>query len=296
MTRPDRRLFLAGCLLMLGAPGAWGKTLDALGRPVEARPEGSILSLGADITEIIAALGAGKRIVARDRSSTYPPEMAALPSVGQRRALSSEGVMSVRADLIIAAEDIGPPEVLDFLLGQSVPMVLVPHEFSLPGIVAKITIIAAATGRETEGRALSDRITEEYHAAEALSHGIPDEERRRAAFFHGLTSFSAAGSGTAAGEILRAAGARNIFADYNGYLPASPELILARDPEVLVLMPDGSGGPTPEHVFAMPAFATTTAARTGGLIVLDDNLMIGFGPRTAAQIGKLARLLYPDIL
>lgn len=293
MTRPDRRLFLAGCLLMLGAQSVSGKVLDALGQAVDARPEGRILSLGPDITEIIAALGAGDRIVARDRASTWPAQMAALPSVGPRRKLSPEGVMSVQADLIIAAEDIGPPEVLEFLRHQPIPLVLVPRDFSLDGILTKIAIIAAALDRQGEGRDLSARIAAEYRAAEARSRDIPDDARRRAVFFHGLTSFSAAGSDTAAGEILRAAGARNIFADHSGYLSASPELILERDPQVVVLMPDGKGGPTPEHVFAIPAFAGTEAARTGGLIVLDDNLMIGFGPRTAAQIGKLARLLYP---
>ena len=245
MTRPDRRLFLAGCLLILGAQTVSGKVLDALGRPVDARPEGRILSLGPDITEIIAA------------------------------------------------EDIGPPEVLEFLRHQPIPLVLVPRDFSLDGIVTKIAIIAAALDRQSEGRDLSARIAAEYRAAEARSRDIPDDARRRAVFFHGLASFSAAGSDTAAGEILRAAGARNIFADHSGYLSASPELILERDPQVVVLMPDGKGGPTPEHVFAIPAFAGTEAAHTGGLIVLDDNLMIGFGPRTAAQIGKLARLLYP---
>ena len=52
-----------------------------------------IVSLNGDITETIFALGAGDRVVARDLTTTYPPEAEALPDVGLYRTLTAEPVM-----------------------------------------------------------------------------------------------------------------------------------------------------------------------------------------------------------
>ena len=55
-----------------------------------------LVSLSKQYSEIIYALGAQKDLVAVDLSSTYPPEIKSLPTVGYHRALSAEGILSVR--------------------------------------------------------------------------------------------------------------------------------------------------------------------------------------------------------
>lgn len=269
--------------------------LDAWGQPVTRLAAKRIISLGADVTEILATLGAADRIVARDRASRWPETVLPLPDLGYRRTLSAEGVVALDGDLILAGEDIGPPEAVDVLRATGLPILAVPHDPSLNGIQRKIAVIAAVLGEEAAGKALSAQVAADYKAAEAVSATLPPEARIRAVFFHGLLKLSAAGSGTAAGEILRAAGAQNVFADHTGYLQASPELLLMRDPEVIVMMPDGKGGPNAADVLAHPALAATTAAKNGAFLLIEDNLMIGFGPRTAGQIRRLALRLYPEL-
>lgn len=268
---------------------------DAWGQNVQPLPARRIVSLGADVTEIIALLGEADRIIARDRSSRWPEAMQALPDLGYRRSLSAEGLVSIDSDLILAREDIGPPEVVDVLRATGISIYTVPHDASLHGIKRKIEVIAAALDKQSLGAKLSAKVAEEYHAAEALSANVPLEDRKRVVFFHGLLKLSAAGSGTAAGEILRAAGAQNVFADHEGYLQASPEMVLSRDPEIIVMMPDSKGGPLPSEVFANKALAETTAAKNGALLLIEDNLMIGFGPSTAGQINRLAHRIYPNL-
>ncbi|MFN3526528.1 MAG: hemin ABC transporter substrate-binding protein, partial [Paracoccus sp. (in: a-proteobacteria)] len=51
-----------------------------------------VLALGGAVTEIVFALGQGERLVARDTTSSFPPEVTDLPDVGYVRALSPEGV------------------------------------------------------------------------------------------------------------------------------------------------------------------------------------------------------------
>ena len=74
-----------------------GAALCAL--PAFATGEARLLSIGGSVTEIVHALGQGDRLVARDTTSTYPPEVTDLPDVGYARALSPEGVLSVDPSL-----------------------------------------------------------------------------------------------------------------------------------------------------------------------------------------------------
>ncbi|MFZ5672625.1 MAG: heme/hemin ABC transporter substrate-binding protein [Pseudomonadota bacterium] len=268
---------------------------DAAGRAVDPGKAQRILSLGPDVTEIIYALGAGDRVVGVDRGSRYPEATIAKPNVGYRRQLSAEGVLALGPDLIIASEDIGPPPVVDVLKTTAVPLLLVPEDNSLAGIEKKIALIAAALKREEQGRDLARTVRADFIQAATLTAAIPPERRKKVVFFHGITRLSAAGAGTAADAVIHYAGGVNPLGGMKGYKAASEEFLLKAAPEVVLLMSDGKGGPTPDLVFANPALEQTPAARDRALIVLDGPYMIGFGPRTAAAVRDLAKALYPEI-
>ncbi|MDI6027323.1 ABC transporter substrate-binding protein [Corticibacterium sp. UT-5YL-CI-8] len=255
-----------------------------------------IVSLGPDVTEIAMALGAADRIVAVDRSSRYPEAAAAKSNVGYRRALSAEGIVALNPDLILAAEDIGPPEAVDILKGLSVPMLFVPEGNSGEGIVRKIEIIAEILGEEEKGKQLAATVLADFREAADLGASIPESERRKVVFFHGLARLTGAGSDTSADAIIRYAGGINPLAEYSGYKAVSEEKLLEVGPDVVLMMPDAAGGPKPEDVFAIPALATTPAGKNKALVVLQGPYMLGFGPRTAEAIRDLARALYPDRL
>ena len=69
-----------------------------------------ILTIGGDVTEIVYALGAQARLVGVDSTSQFPAEaLRDKKSVGYMRALSSEGVISVNATLVLASDARGRP-------------------------------------------------------------------------------------------------------------------------------------------------------------------------------------------
>ena len=72
--------------------------------------------------EIIWALGAQDRVVGVDYSSTYPPEVKKVQTVGYHRALSAEGILSLHPTAIIHDNNIGPPQVVEQLKGLNIPM------------------------------------------------------------------------------------------------------------------------------------------------------------------------------
>lgn len=269
---------------------------DALGRDVAIVSAERIVTLGPDVTEIAFALGAGDRIVGRDRGSRYPEAADQKPNLGYRRSLSAEGLLALRPDLIVAAEDIGPPEVVDILKTLSISVVFVPEDNSLEGIRRKIDLIAATLDREAEGEALARTVSEDFEAAAGLAKRVPESARKKVLFFHGLVRLTAAGANTAADSIIRHAGGINPFDRVNGYKAVAEEVLLDIAPDTILMMGDGKGGPTPEEVFSVPALRNTPAAANRSLIVLDGPYMLGFGPRTANAIRDLAGALYPEYL
>jgi iron complex transport system substrate-binding protein len=270
--------------------------IDAFDREVKIVSPGRIVTLGPDVTEIAFALGVGDSIVGLDRSSKYPADAGTKPDVGYRRALSAEGVLALRPDLILAAEDVGPPEVVDILKSLSIAVVFVPEDNSLAGIRRKIALIAATLDRDAEGRQLSQSVSADFEAATRLAERVPEHARKKVLFFHGLARLTAAGDGTAADAIIGYAGAANPFTGVKGYKAVSEEVLLDMAPDTILMMGNGSGGPTPEEVFAVPALRMTPAAANRSLIVLDGPYMLGFGPRTAGAIRDLANALYPGFL
>jgi len=298
--RPGKLAALLLLSLSLLAPScgfkalAAGTVVDALGRTVAPGPATRILTLGSDVTEIVHALGAGERIVGVDRGSKYPPSVARKPNVGYRRQLSVEGLVGLRPDLILAAEDSGPAEAVEVLKSLSIPIVFIPEDNSGQGIERKITLIAATLGAEDRGRELAGEVLSSFQTAADLASKIAPERRKKVVFFHGLVRLSAAGAGTSADAIIRYAGGINPMAVVDGYKAASEEKLVEMAPDVILMMSDGKGGPMPEQVFGNRALSATPAAKTKALIVLDGAYIIGFGPRTADAIRDLAQALYPE--
>ena len=81
--------------------------LVAAALPARAQAQ-RVVSVGSALTEIIYALGAEKMLVGVDTTSLYPAAARSLPQVGYMRALSAEGVLSLRPSLVIATTAAGP--------------------------------------------------------------------------------------------------------------------------------------------------------------------------------------------
>src|SRR3954462_3166269 len=72
--------------------------------------------------EIIWALGAQDRVVGVDLSSTYPPEVKNVQTVGYHRALSAEGILSLPPTTILPDGNIGPPQVVEQIKQLNIPV------------------------------------------------------------------------------------------------------------------------------------------------------------------------------
>jgi iron complex transport system substrate-binding protein len=265
--------------------------------PARAADATRIVSVGGAVTEILYALGLDANIVGIDSTSLYPPRAAReKPSVGYMRQLSAEGVLGLRPSLILVIAGAGPQDTLAVLEAAKVPLVTVPDIYSEAGIVAKVTLIAQATGAGARAPCIVDAVHADFAALDRIKAGIARKKRVLfvLSFVNGRALVS--GGGTAADGIIRLAGAVNAIDDYAGYKPISDEAIIAARPDVILTMQrNGPGVVSADDVFTRAAFAATPAAAQRAFVSMEGLYLLGFGPRTARAARDLAATLYPEL-
>lgn len=269
-------------------------TLAFLSAPAMAEPPQRILSLGGSITEIVAALGAADRLVGRDSTSTFPPQVQALPDLGYFRALSPEGILSLSPDLILTESGAGPQETLDILQAAGIPLVAAPDDTSPEGLATKIETVAVALDLPEAGRTLAAEVTRGLDAAKARAATITD--RKRVLFILSLEGgrVMAGGAGSTADSMIRLAGGTNAATGFGGYKQITDEAALAAAPDVILLMQaEGDRTLTDADILSHPALSRTPAAAKGAILRMDGLLLLGFGPRTPQAAADLHALLYP---
>lgn len=262
--------------------------------PAHAGDGERVLSLGGSVTEIVAALGAADRLVGRDTTSTFPPEVASLPDVGYFRALSPEGVLSLAPDLILTEAGAGPQETLDVLQAAGVPMIAAPDDTTPDGLVTKIRTVADALDLRDEGDALATRVAQGLAEAKARAAQVP--EPRRVLFILSLEGgrVMTGGEGSTADSMIRLAGGTNAATGFAGYRQITDEAVLTAAPDaILVMDAEGDRTITDGDILSHPALAQTPAARAGAILRMDGLLLLGFGPRTPQAAAQLFDKLYP---
>ncbi|MCH2165299.1 MAG: ABC transporter substrate-binding protein [Marinovum sp.] len=256
--------------------------------------DSKIMSLGISVTETVYALNQQHRLVGRDTSSTYPPDVLEVKDVGYIRALAPEGVLSVAPDLIIAEEGAGPRETLDILKDASVEYVEVPNEPTASGIVEQILIVGRALGVEGDAQALADDVAARLADAIAAADAQP-QNRKRVLFVLSTRGgkITAGGAGTSADGIIAMAGGVNAIGDVEGWKQLADEAVAVAAPDVILMMDRGGDhGIDNEGLFNMPSIMTTPAAQSKSVIRMNPQLLLGFGPRTPDAVEKLSEALY----
>lgn len=249
---------------------------------------------GGSLTEIIYFLGAEERLVAVDTTSNFPAAARKLPSIGYVRALSTEGLLSLKPTLVLGEHDMGPPHVPTALAATGLPLVRVAEVPTAAGIVAKVRCVAAVLGLAEHGEALIEMhlapVVEALEALPPSGASMPV----RAVVLLGVRDGSpiGAGAGTSAHGLLEMAGAVNALTNFHGWKPVSVEA-LANAKADFVVMPQRGAAAIGGVVQALhhPAVAPLVAGRADRLIVMDGMELLGFGPRTLDAALRLAELL-----
>jgi iron complex transport system substrate-binding protein len=286
--------FLAGLSLALPstADAQSGSAIEASAPHEPAR----IVAAGGVITEIIYALGRSDLIVGVDSTSKFPESaLKDKPSVGYVRALSSEGLLSLKPTEVIAIDSAGPPDVLKAIGDAGVKVSLIREVATPAGIAAKISEVATLVGEAGKGAALASATQEQFKSLDTLRAKI--ETPRRALFILSFQNGRAmvGGRGTPADGIITLAGLKNATSAIEGWKPISDEALIEAAPDIIIAMKHGLQTVTLDSILTVPAFAATPAAKSRSVLIFDGEYLLGFGPRTPRAARDLLFAAYPSL-
>jgi iron complex transport system substrate-binding protein len=254
-----------------------------------------IVCLSKQYNEIIFALGAEKDLVAVDLSSTYPPEIKKLPTVGYHRALSAEGITSVNPTIVIHDNNVGPEPVMHQLEQLKIPMkVFESKGDDLEGAKALITEMGQYFHREEAAEALNKKLQADMD--KALAQAKTYAEKVKVVVIHygraNNVYLTLTKNSTGAKMVEWAGGEIPVDGD-RGMQQLSAELIAQADPDVVLLTDFGYDRlGTPEQINTLPGIAGTKAAKNGKIYRVEEHDMVYIGPRTGENVLKLQELIH----
>lgn len=299
MRRHFRRSLPVATLFLVALPlslllGGCGR--EAAPAPAAAESAPRLVVIAKDYNEFIWALGAQQNVVGVDLSSTYPPEVSKVTSVGYHRALTAEGILSVKPTLILHDGNIGPPEVLEQLQKLGIPMRQFENKNdSIAGAEALIREIGAEFGKKERAEELCAKLEQDLAAARA--EAVKYQEHPRVVIIHfGRASnvYLTMNGESVAGKMIEMAGGTMALQGKGMGRLTSPEVVAKADPEVILLTDYGFDRlGTEEKILELPGVAETTAARNHHLFRVEEHDLAYFGPRSGENVLALARLIHP---
>lgn len=256
------------------------------------------VSVGGAVSEWISALGGESKLVGVDSTSQQPESLRALPSIGYQRQLSAEGVLSLRPQILVGTEEMGPPPVLAQIRSAGVQVELFSATPDLPALQGNLRHLGQLLGAEAEAARLFDRYQKQLTQQQAR---VTEAQRKQKAPGVLLLVGSSggkplvAGKGTSADWLLQQAGGHNL-ATHSGYKSFSVESLASLNPEVLVFADRALSGEEARAALFRenPILSSTRAARDGRVMELDPTLLVGgLGPRLPQSLATLTAGFYP---
>jgi iron complex transport system substrate-binding protein len=293
MERPAILLLLA-CACVLTGCGRFAK------KPAAQAGSERIVCIGEDYNEMIYALGAEANLVGVDYSSTYPPQVRNLPTVGYHRALSAEGILSLHPTLIIHDNNIGPDNVVRHLQALSVPMkTFSAKNDSVDGTKALMLEMGGFFHKEQRAKELCARMDQEMATAAAaiakykIAPRVAIIHFGRASNVYLLVGNGGGGDASTAGKMVELAGGKMALDKPGMERMASPEIIARSNPQVILMTEYGFDRlGSMEQMKKLPGVAETDAAKKDRIYRVPEHELMYFGPGTGDSIIKLAQLIH----
>lgn len=252
--------------------------------PLLAETNQRIISVNGTITEMIYALNLESQLVAVDSTSYFPKQATSLPNVGYQRTLTTEGILNLKPTQIVGLESAGPPATIQNLKDAGVPLQLFPDEFKLETPTNRLLGIGKLFGKEKEAAALAKTIKEQLQKLKISKTNI------KVLFIYSRNPSSVfiSGTGTAAHAMIELSGAKNAVSEFSEYKSLTSEALVKANPDI-ILMPEksASGFGGEKAIWDINGMEFTRAGKEKNLILVDDLLLLGFGPRLPLALKTL---------
>lgn len=256
------------------------------------------VSAGGAMTEWVVTLGGESKLVGVDTTSLHPDSLKSLPSIGYQRQLSAEGILSLRPNILVGSDEMGPPPVLEQLRAAGVQVEVLSAQADLPTLKSNVQRLGKLLGEEDKAGQLVDDFQQQLDRQQAWVSAAQQQHSVPGVLLmvgHAGSKPLVAGKDTVGDWLITQAGGRNL-ATHSGYKVFSVEAMAGLNPEVLIFADRALHGDAAQQALLKenPILASTQAAHGKRLIEVDPTLLVGgLGPRLPQSMEQLSHALYP---
>ncbi len=268
---------------------SWLTIIDGSGREVKLKkPPERIISVASSATETLFAIGAGDKVVGRDKYSDYPEEVKNLPDVGSGSSLNIEKVIGLDPDLVFLWWY--NKEAIANLENKGITVVAINPK-SVDDVTDTIKLIGMCVDRREDSENLVSFMHKQIDRIRAKF--LESNTTKMPLVYYELTTpMKTCGRGTFTNELIFLAGGINIAAGESIRYPIlSSEYIIDKNPDVIVIVSDGS---SIEEVKKRDGWSEINAVKNNRIYTIDTNL-VTCNPRIVQGLEQFARWFHPEI-
>jgi iron complex transport system substrate-binding protein len=254
-------------------------------------PSLRVISLIPSATETLIALGATKQIVGRTRYDVAP-EVMSLPSVGGGIDPSTESIIGLHPDLVIAWASDKRQAVREKLVSLGVPVFILRTE-DTTDIFRGIASIGHLTGHDSAATAI---VASMHASLDSIEKSVANVPSRKMMYVEFPEPPMTAGSKTFIGQMIRIAGGNSIFADMDQLWPnVSMEEIVRRDPDMLVVPVGEFKQNALERFRLMAGWRDLRAVKAGNVVSVPADLLSRPSPSIVEATRTLRKAMHPEV-
>lgn len=256
-----------------------------------------IVTVGGSVTEWVVALEGDSKLVGVDTTSLYPKQVTQLPKVGYQRQLSAEGIASLKPDVLLGSNEMGPAIVLEQLKSLGIEIKILSSKADLLTVRENLLTLGNLLDKESQANELFDSYQAKLDLlTQQVLKAQQSQPKPRVLLAVGFAgSLLVSGKETSANWLIEQAGGINVVS-FNGYKTISNETLVALNPDVIIIANTGrltDKDLVGDLVKANPSLKLIKAVQHNRLVMLDASLLVaGLGPRIPDAVKQLIRVFY----
>ncbi len=292
--RNYRRQRLAFLTLLLAWSGLFGamplQVVDDQGRLLQLiQPAQRIVSLSPHATELIFAAGAGDKLAGVSAFSDFPPQVKALPRIGDAAHLDRESLLQLRPDLVVAWPSGNQATDIAWLKELGIPLYLSEPD-RLEAIAENILELGILAGSTKQAEAAANNFL-----AGLRSLKVTAKEQSVLRVFVQIwpQPLITVGGKHLISQVLSLCGGQSVFSDLK--TPAagvSREAVIISDPQVIVATVSPADGDDP--FVRWRQWKNVSAVRNQRFVKINGDYLSRATPRILQGAESICRALRQD--
>lgn len=256
-----------------------------------------IISMAPSTTEILIDLGLADKIIAADTNTQKDGLLKQDIPYFDMMKPDAEKLIALKPDVVFISGMSNAKGNTPFspLIDAGICVANIPSSSSIEAVYLDIAYIAAVVKQEEKGAKIIANMKKEIEAVRKKGAAIAQDKKKTVYFEIGAAPYMySLGTGTFINEMIEIIGAKNILADQKSWIAVSDEMVLAKDPDVILTNVNYIPNPIDE-IMARSGWASLKAIKGKNVFGIDTNSSSRPNHNIIKALKEMAKAVYPEI-